>query len=105
MNKCSNAEFVCRFSDLSYFLEGSVTKIFIEAEIIFSNGSILAKQGALSVALMGIFYKIPVVVVGGSWNYNGWGPISYEALEERYGIQSLNNLDWIEGKYIRSSVT
>jgi translation initiation factor 2B subunit (eIF-2B alpha/beta/delta family) len=68
---------VCRFSDLSYFLEGSVSKIFIEAELIFSNGSILAKEGALNVALMGSFYNIPVVIVGGSWAYNGWGPTNY----------------------------
>lgn len=79
-NTCTEAELVCRYSDLSYFLEGSVTKIFIEAEYIFSNGSILAKQGALNVALMGKYYNIPVLAVGGSWLYNGWGPVNNEAL-------------------------
>ncbi len=85
LNNCSEAELVCKYPDLSYFLEGSVTKIFIEAEYSFSNGSILAKQGALNVALMGKYYNIPVVAVGGSWTYNGWGPVNYQVLLERYG--------------------
>lgn len=76
-NNCSEAELVCRYSDLSYFLEGSVTKIFIEAEYIFANGSILAKSGALNVAIMGNYYNIPVIAVGGSWLYCGcWGPVN-----------------------------
>lgn len=76
---------VCRYSDISYFLESSITKIFIEAEYVFSNGSILAKEGALSVALMANYYSIPVIAVGGSWTYNGWAPVNFEALEEKYG--------------------
>jgi hypothetical protein len=75
LNNCSNAELVCRYADLTYFLEGSVTKIFIEADFIFSNGSILTKEGALNVALLGKYYNIPVLAVGGSWLYNGWGPV------------------------------
>jgi hypothetical protein len=43
INNNSQAELVCRYSDVSYFLEGTVTKIFIDADYIFANGSILAK--------------------------------------------------------------
>ena len=85
LNKCESAELVCRYQDLSYFLEESITKIFIEAEYIFSNGSILAKQGSLNVALMGKYHNIPVVAVGGSWLYNCWAPVNDQDLEERYG--------------------
>lgn len=86
LNNSKEAELVCRYQDISYFFEGTVTKIFIEAEYIFSNGSILAQQGALNIALLGKYYNIPVVSVGGSWLYNGWAPVSHEALEERYGF-------------------
>ena len=95
---------MCRYQDLSYFLEGTITKIFIEADYIFSNGSILAKQGSLNVALMGKYHNIPVVAVGGSWHFNSWGPVSEEALEERYGRENLKSLDWIEPKYFRSTI-
>ena len=55
-------------------------------------------------ALIGSYYKIPVVAVGGSWNYNGWTPFTFEALEEQYGEEGLKRLDWIESKYLRSTV-
>lgn len=41
-------------------------------------------------------YNIPVVAIGGSWLYNGWSVVNYEALEERYGSEALQKLDWIE---------
>jgi methylthioribose-1-phosphate isomerase len=96
INCNTNAELVSRYSDLSYFFEGTVTKVFIEAEYIFGNGSILAKEGALNIALMAKRYNLPVLAIGGSWLYNGWSAVNYEALEERYGSEALQKLDWIE---------
>jgi hypothetical protein len=84
-NNCSEAELVCHYPDISYFLEGTVTKIFCQADFIFSNGSILAKKGALNIVLMGQYFNIPVVGCGGSWNFNGWSPLSEDALKEKYG--------------------
>lgn len=53
-----------------------MTKIFIEAKVIFSNGSILAAKGSLAIALVAHYYKIPLVACGGSWTYNGWSPLN-----------------------------
>jgi len=57
-------------------MEGGMTKIFIEAKVIFSNGSILAAKGSLAIALVAHYYKIPLVACGGSWTYNGWSPLN-----------------------------
>jgi len=64
----------------------------------------LAQQGALNIALMAKYYNVPVVAVGGSWLYNGWAPVSYQALEERYGPQIMKKFDWVEEKYIKSTI-
>jgi hypothetical protein len=44
---------------------------------------------------MASFYNIPVIAIGGSWIYNGWAPVNFEALEEKYGSENLKKLDWI----------
>lgn len=95
---------VCRYSDITYFLEGSVTKIFIEAQYIFANGSILAKKGTLNLVLLAEYYHIPVVGFGGSWSYNGWTPLSESALFDRYGEVVVSDFDWIEAKYLKSLI-
>lgn len=84
-NNCRDAELVCHYQDVSYFLEGAITKIFIKADYLFANGSLLAKKGALNIVLLGQYYNIPIVACGGSWNYNGWSPLSESALSEKYG--------------------
>jgi translation initiation factor 2B subunit (eIF-2B alpha/beta/delta family) len=103
-NRSPNAELVCRYSDITYFLEGSVTKIFLEADYIFANGSFLAKKGSLNLVLLAEYYRIPVVGCGGSWNYNGWAPISESALLDHYGSAALADYDWIEPKYLKSLI-
>lgn len=74
-NNCSQAELVCKYADVTYFLEGSITKLFLEGLYIFANGSMLAKKGSLNLVLLAEYYHIPVVGCGGSWNYNGWAPL------------------------------
>ena len=103
-NNCKNAELVCHFPDITYFFEGTLTKIIIEAKFIFSNGSILASKGALTIALLADYYKVPVVACGGSWNYNGWSPLNEDALQDKYGKGALQGFDFIESKLIRSMV-
>ena len=95
---------VCRYSDITYFLESSVTKIFLEAQYIFANGSFLAKKGSLNLVLLAEYYNVPVVGCGGSWNYNGWTPLTESALVDHYGESVLADYDWIETKYLKSLI-
>lgn len=89
---------------MTYFLEGSITKLFLEGLYIFANGSMLAKKGSLNLILLAEYYHIPVVGCGGSWNYNGWAPLGESALVEHFGNDILKYYDWIDAKYLKSLV-
>lgn len=53
---------------------------------------------------MGQYFNIPVVGCGGSWNFNGWSPLSEDALKEKYGESILEQYDWIEAKHLKSTI-
>ena len=103
-NKCTQAEIVCHFPDLTYLFEATLTKVFIQAKVIFGNGSVLATRGALTVTLLANHYRVPVVVCGGSWNYNGWAPHNVASLTDKYGPSVLESMDFIETQHITSTV-
>lgn len=93
-NNCPRAELVCRYSDITYFFESGVTKVFVEAAYAFGNGSFFAKKGALNIVLLASHYNIPVVACAGSWNFNGWTPLTETSITDRYG-HVADEYDWI----------
>jgi hypothetical protein len=40
-----DSEIVCRYEDLSYLMMEEIDKVFLEAEVIFQNGSALLPKG------------------------------------------------------------
>jgi translation initiation factor 2B subunit (eIF-2B alpha/beta/delta family) len=36
----------------------------------------LAKKGSFNIILLAKYFNIPVVACGGSYNYNGWAPLT-----------------------------
>lgn len=65
----NSTELVCRYSDVQFFIESRVTKLFVEGAFIFGNSGILAKKGALNIVLLCLSRKIPIIGCCGSWNY------------------------------------
>lgn len=39
------SEVICRYEDISYLISEEISKIFIESEVIFKNGSALVRKG------------------------------------------------------------
>lgn len=85
-------------------METKITKVICEGDMVFSNGSMLAKKGTLNLVLLAASYNLPIVGCTGSWNYNGWSPFSYEALAAKYGTNTMGNYDWIDSRWLSSLV-
>lgn len=68
--------------------------MFVEAAYAFANGSFFAKKGALNLILLALHYNIPVVACAGSWNFNGWTPLTETSIIDRYG-PTAHEYDWI----------
>ena len=101
---CPNAEILCRYEDVAVLLEDTVNKIFIEADVIFGNGSILAKRGSLNIVLLAKHYKKTIVGSCGSWTYCGDCPISDDEVEDIYGDTIFDKYDFIDGKLLNCVV-
>ena len=52
---------ICRYEDTAFILEQVVDKLIIQANIVFANGSILAKKGTLNMILMAKHFKVITV--------------------------------------------
>lgn len=81
-----------------------MTKVFVEASFIFSNGSLLAKKGCLNIILLAIAKNIPIIGCSGSWNYCQFEAISEELLEEKYGPTVLDQYDFVEASLMNHLV-
>lgn len=63
------AETVCRYEDAAIALEQCVDKMIFEANIVFSNGSMLVKKGILNLILLAKHFKVLVIGYCGSWRF------------------------------------
>ena len=54
--KVDKTEIVCRYEDVAVLLEDTVRKVFVDCCVIFRNGNILAKKGALNIVLLAKYY-------------------------------------------------
>jgi len=41
----SNDNITCNYEDITYLMEGTITKIFVKFDVIFANGSTLVQKG------------------------------------------------------------
>jgi uncharacterized protein (DUF4213/DUF364 family) len=72
----SNDNITCNYEDITYLMEGTITKIFVKFDVLFANGSTLVQKGYENIVALANAFGIPVIGYGGTWNYNGWNSLS-----------------------------
>ena len=73
LKRLAQAGVRCTFgplASLSYILQGSVTKVFLGAGALLSNGAVLARAGTAMVASMAHVQRIPVMVLAESYKFS-----------------------------------
>jgi translation initiation factor 2B subunit (eIF-2B alpha/beta/delta family) len=77
-----------------------IDKVFLEAAVIFQNGSALLPKGYENIAILANHYNKPLVITSGSWNYCRISITSYDQLERLFGQELLLKYDWIGSECI-----
>ena len=66
-------------------MEGTITKIFVELDVVFANGTGLTEKGNENIVCLANEYKIPVIGFTGTWNFNAWNFLSVDMFVNKYG--------------------
>jgi hypothetical protein len=81
--ECENI--TCTYEDVAYLIEGTITKIFVELDIVFANGWGMTEKGNDNIVCMANEFKIPVIGFSGTWNFNAWNFLSLNTFVNKYG--------------------
>lgn len=76
---------MCTYEDVAYLMDGNITKIFVELDVVFANGVALSQKGNENIIALAHEFKIPVIGFTGTWNFNAWNYLSTSMFLNKYG--------------------